>query len=227
MWCIIQDIDEANLAVIDSIFSHPLIQMNDILSIQLSALDQTSIRPFVGPVSITEGESSSIGYLVKPDGTINFPVLGTIEVAGKTSVQVQETLQDSLSQYIVNPIVQVTISNFKFTILGGVSNPGTYQIDEESINIVQAIGMAGDFDISGKRKNVLLIRQENGVRNTYRFDFTKSDWLNSPYYFLKQNDIIYIEPNFAQVKQAGMVSNLTELLRVTTVAISTYLLFTR
>ena len=220
----VQDIDEAKLAVIDSIFSHPKIEINDILSIQLSAMDQSSLIPFVGQNTEATGTN---GYLVRTDGTINFPVLGTIKVAGLSSIDVQESLQDSLSQYIVDPIVRVNISNFKFTILGSITRPGTYQIEEEAINIIQAIGLAGDFDISGKRHNVLLVRQENGVRSSYRFDFTKSDWMNSPYYFLKQNDIIYIEPNFARVKSGGLVGDLTELLRVATVAISTYVLFTR
>ncbi|MFY0643037.1 MAG: polysaccharide biosynthesis/export family protein [Bacteroidia bacterium] len=223
----VQNIDDTNLATIDSIFNHPLIEVNDILSIQISALDQNSVTPFRGPISVTEGNATARGYLVKADGSINFPVLGKLIVAGMSSIDLQLVLEDSLRNYIVNPVVLVGISNFKFTVLGGVSNPGTYSINEESINILQAIGMAGDIDIFGKRQNVLVIRQENGVRSTFRFDFTQSDWLNSPYYFIKQNDIIYIEPNFAKIKSAGMVSNLTELLRVVTVSISTYLLFTR
>ncbi len=221
-----QDIDQTTLDEIDSIYAHPVVEINDILSVNISALDDNSVVPFRFSNSDASIAGSS-GYLVNADGNIQFPILGSIKVKGKTIEEVQQLLQDSLKTYITDPIVQVKIINYKITVLGAVNNPGTYKIDEESISLPQAIGLAGDFNINGKRDNVLLIRQINGVRTSIRVDFTSSDWLNSPYYYLKQNDIIYVEPNFAEVKSAGAIGDFTELLRVVTVATTTIILLTR
>jgi polysaccharide export outer membrane protein len=111
-----------------------------------------------------------------------------MEVAGLSLMEVTELLADSLKNYIHDPKVEVRILNTKFTVLGSVNSPGTYTIPEETITILQAIGMAGDFSITGNRANVLLIRQINGNRSVIRLDFTKSDWLNSTAYYIRQND---------------------------------------
>jgi polysaccharide export outer membrane protein len=150
-----------------------------------------------------------------------------MEVAGLSLMEVTELLADSLKNYIHDPKVEVRILNTKFTVLGSVNSPGTYTIPEETITILQAIGMAGDFSITGNRANVLLIRQINGNRSVIRLDFTKSDWLNSTAYYIRQNDVLYVEPNYSEVKQAGIIGDVSELLRVLTVITTTTLLFTR
>lgn len=221
-----QDLDQTTLDKIDSIYTKTIIEVNDILSVTISALDQTSVQPFLFGHSI-DAEAGNAGYLVNSSGAIQFPILGAIKVAGESTESIQNIIQDSLARYISNPIVKVSLLNFKFTILGGINSPGTYTVPEGSITILQAIGMAGDLNINGKRKELTIIRQVNGERRTASFDLTKSDVLNSEYYYLKQNDIIYIKPNYAAVKSAGAVGDFTELLRVITVATTTYLLFTR
>ena len=107
-----------------------------------------------------------------------------------------------------SPTVSVRIVNKKITILGEISNPGTYEYSEENITLLQAIGKAGDLAIRGKRKNVLVIREENGIRTNTTIDLTKTDWFNSPYYYIKQNDIVYITPNDPKIKSAGFISSI-------------------
>lgn len=229
-----QDIEETTLNKIDSVYQHPVIQKNDILEIKLSALDDQSLAPFKfsgSSISTTPGATSAGGntssYTVNTDGEIQFPVIGKLRMKGLSIEEAQLLIQDSLSKYVSDPIVQINITNFKFTVLGSANNPGTYQLNEESLNMLQAIGFAGDFNLNGKRNNVLIFREQNGERISARIDFTQSDWMNSEFYYVKQNDVIYIEPNYAEVKSAGMVGSFTELLRVITVATTTYLLFTR
>lgn len=221
-----QDIDGSTLEKVDSVYANPVIQVNDIIRIRLSALDDNSLNPFRFSSS-DEATSGALGYTVRPNGTIRFPIFGDLKVDGITVEALQNTLQDSLSIYVNDPIVQAKIMNFKFTVLGSVNNPGTYTIEDESINLLQALGLAGDVSITGKRENILIVRQVNGERTTARLDLTKSGWLNSEFYYIKQNDVLYVEPNFAEVKTAGFISSFTELLRVVTVATTTYLLFTR
>lgn len=218
-----QDIDAVALHQIDSVFTSPVIQSNDILDIQISALDKASVSPFV----FVSNSEQSLGYLVNSEGTIQFPVLGTLQVKGMKTQDLASVLQDSLSNYIVDPVIQVRIINFKVTVLGAVNQPGTYQIEEESITLLQAIGLAGDIEINGKINNVLIIREVDGVRSTIRVDFTTSDWLNNPAYFVRQNDVIYVEPNFARVKSAGLISDVNDLLRFITTLIPTVILLTQ
>ncbi|MBR9859457.1 polysaccharide export protein [bacterium] len=226
-----QDIDSTVLETADSIFQFPIVQINDILGVELSALDEASIRPFKRSSSASGDGAASINepdeYLVHADGTIQFPIIGNIHVAGLGLQELRNILIDSLSEYIINPSVEIRIINTKITVLGSVNNPGTYTIPEETITLLQAIGLAGDFSITGRRHNVLLIRQINGIRTVKRLDFTQSDWLNSSAYYVRQNDVIYVEPNFSEVKQAGIVGDVSELLRALTVISTTAFLFRR
>lgn len=229
-----QDIDGSTLKKVDSVYSNPTIQFNDQLRISLSALDDKSLSPFkfTGGSATTEGiETAATAidetYSVDMKGNIEFPVLGKLKLDGLTITQAQILLQDSLENYVTDPIVQIEIINFKFTVLGSANRPGTYNLDEESVNLLQAIGYAGDFSITGRRENVLIVREQDGQRISARVDFTSSNWMNSEFYYVKQNDVIYIEPNYAEVKTAGVVSDFAELLRALTVAVTTYILVTR
>ena len=221
-----QDIDQTVLDQADSIFQFPIIQINDIIGIEVSALNPVTVAPFrrVNTDAIqAEGPDE---YLVHADGTIQFPVLGKLQVSGLRLTQLRDLLTDSISKYVANPIVDVRILNTKFTVLGSVNNPGTYTIPEETITLLQAIGLAGDFSITGNRHNVLLIRQVNGNRSVTRIDFTQSDWLNSAFYYIRQNDVLYVEPNYSEIKEAGIIGDISELLRALTVITTTTLLFT-
>lgn len=137
-------------------------------------------------------------YLVDSKGYINFPVIGQIHVAGLTRSQLIDLLEEKISAYAKSPLVSVKIQNFKINVLGEVMIPGTKIVSNERVSVLDAIGMAGDLTIYGDRTNVLLIRDNNGTKKFYRFDLTSSEILSSPYYYLQQNDVIYVEPNKAR-----------------------------
>jgi polysaccharide export outer membrane protein len=145
----------------------------------------------------TQGNPALSGYLIDSDGFVNLPVIGKIPLGGLTRQQVVNNLEDKLSEYINSPSVSIQILNFKVTVLGDVSQPGTFKIPNERITVLEALGLAGDLNLTGVRSNVLLIREEDGIKKEYRIDLTKSDVFNSPYYFLRQNDVLYVEPNRA------------------------------
>jgi polysaccharide export outer membrane protein len=198
------------------------IQPDDILEIIVNSINSEATAPFnmgnanpaitpgalstatgipgtrTNPVS-TGSTTSGAGYLVSKDGNIDFPVLGTIQVQGLTITQLKDSLKSKLNKYLQDPIVNIRLLNYKITVLGEVAHPSTYSIPSERITVVDAIGMAGDLTIYGKRENVLLIREEKGERKFVRLNLNSSNIFESPYYYLKQNDIIYIEPNQSKI----------------------------
>jgi polysaccharide export outer membrane protein len=123
--------------------------------------------------------------------------------------------------------VSVRILNAKVTVLGEVKLPGTYTYSEQTITLPQAIGYAGDITIEANRKEVMLIREEEGIRKYHKIDLTKSDWFNSPYYNIKQNDIVYVYPNNVKVKSAGFIGNTNTVLSVFSILLTTFVLLTR
>jgi polysaccharide export outer membrane protein len=180
------------------------IQEGDILNIVVSSLDPASNAMFnTGAlqssfvVANNEGGShlSKEGYLVGHDGNINYPIIGKIQLKGLTLTEAHELMEGELIKYIKDPIVNVRYLNFKVTVIGEVQRPLTFTVANDRINILEALGMAGDMTVYGKRKNVLVIREEDGERNMVRLDFTRKETFNSPYFYLKQNDIVYVEPS--------------------------------
>lgn len=160
-------------------------------------IPQTSLTP-AGTSSTINNETSNT-YLIDKQGTIDFPVLGNLTAANLTIAQLKDSLKLKLNKYLQDPIVNVRLLNYKVTVLGEVTRPATYTVGSERITVIDAIGMAGDLTIYGKRENVLLIREEDGQRKFIRLNLNSSNLFESPYYYLKQNDIIYIEPNKAKV----------------------------
>ena len=213
-----QDIDSKNLERTDSLSTQLQINVNDILNINVRTLNPQAALQFNPQSSSGSGQNMQVemlkvtGYLVKKDGTIDFPELGKIDVLKKTTEEVQELLEQKLRKYLKNPIVSVRVINYKFTILGEVKAPGTYEIVEENFTLLQALGLAGGLNINGKRKNILVIRHQNGERITKRIDLTGSEWMNTPYYYIKQNDQIYVEPNNPAVKRAGFIGDTSTVL---------------
>ncbi len=149
------------------------------------------------------------GYLVDDNMMINFPVLGEVSTNDLNEKQLEKKLQNLLEQgnHLSNPTVTVRRINSKFTVLGEVKNPGTFSYSDKKINILQALGYAGDLTIDGKRKDITLIRDENGIRKAYNIELTKSDFLNSPLFDIKNNDILIINPSFNKVKSAGFIGS--------------------
>ncbi|PVW15754.1 polysaccharide biosynthesis/export family protein [Marixanthomonas spongiae] len=222
-----QDIEQANLTLADSLYQHPTIQVNDILKIDLTALQEESTLPFTFDKSLgsraqnTQAEILKLeGYLVAKDGSITYPQLGKVFVAGKTSQEVQALLTQKLSAYIKDPTVRVRLVNNKFTVIGEVKAPGTYTVNEEAITLPQALGMAGDLTINGKRENVLIIRQGDNAMETKHIDLTQSDWMNSKFYYLKPNDVVYVTPNNSKVRSAGFIGNVGTLLSLASILLS-------
>lgn len=186
----------------------PKIQQNDILSINVSALDAEAALPFnLFEAGNTTSLPKPITYLVNSDGEINFPVLGKIKVEGFTTKEITNNLTEALAVYIKNPIVNIRLTNFKVTVLGEVKSPGTYPVPNERISILEAIGLAGDLTIQGKRKTVVLIREQNGKRTFIDIDLTSREILNSPYFYLVQNDVLIVEPNKSKVNSSAVGAN--------------------
>lgn len=210
------------------------IKSNDLLTISVAAENIESVRPFNLPViALSDNGTSVTGarqlqtYLVDAEGNIEFPVIGTVHVGDLTRAEVSDLLQEKISAYVQNPIVNVRIANFQVTILGEVNSPGTYSIPDEYLSLSKALGFAGDLTIYGKRENVLVIREgEEGKTYAY-LDLTDSEVLNSPYYYLQQNDVIYVEPNNAAKQAAAYNRNASVYISIASVLISIIILITK
>jgi len=189
----------------------PKIQQNDILSINVSAMDGEAALPFnlyeTPVVGNTMSNVKPLTYLVNSDGDINFPVLGKIKAEGFTTKEITGHLTEALAVYIKNPIVNIRLTNFKVTVLGEVKAPGTYPVPNERISILEAIGLAGDLTIQGKRTTVVLIREQNGKRTFVDIDLTSKEILNSPYFYLAQNDVLIVEPNKSKINSSAVGAN--------------------
>ena len=204
----------------------PVIRPDDMLTITVSALDLDAVRPFnLQSVAFTDQEGQSgrttlQTYLVDPNGNINFPVLGSLKLAGLNRNQATTLVTDLLKEYIKNPIVNIRTVNFKVTVLGEVNKPGSYTIQNDRITILEAIGLAGDMRIQAERKNVLVVREENGKKTYHRVNMTSEEVFNSPVYYLTQNDVIYVEPNNSRVKSSTVGPNVGATLSVITTLIT-------
>ena len=165
-----------------------------------SLLSATTSIPIIKTNPINTGTTvTGSGYLVSKDGYIDFPILGSIQAKGLTINQFKDSLRYRLNKYLQDPIINIRLLNYKITVLGEVKQPATYTIPSERLTVVDAIGMAGDLTIYGKRENILLIREENGLRKFIRLNLNSSNLFESPYYYLKQNDILYVEPNQSKI----------------------------
>lgn len=166
------------------------------------------------------------GYLVDESISINFPVLGKISVDGLSEGEI-ETLITSLlleGNHLTNPTVKVRRLNSKFTVLGEVRNPGTFSYFDNSINLFQALGYAGDLTISGKRKDIRLIREENNTHKIYNISLTKAELLDRPEYYIKNNDVIIVNPSFSKVKSAGFIGSPSSIASIASILLSITLL---
>ena len=142
------------------------------------------------------------GYLVTDNGTIELPLLGTLSVGGLTNVQAAELVRGKLKTFLKEPTVNVRNLNFRVSVLGEVARPALFTIPNERLTLPEALGLAGDLTIYGRRDNVLIIREENGKRTFARLDLTKRDAFRSAYYSLRPNDIVYVEPSQARIATA-------------------------
>lgn len=210
----------------------PTIEANDVLRINVSSssVNEEIVSPFQmnqqgGQSGGGGGQNLSLtGYLVSPQGTINFPVLGTVEVEGLNRTAIQQKLQDQIAEYVIDPVVDVRIVNFSVTVLGEVGAPGRVSITDGRVTMPELLAMSGDITYNGKRENIMVIREVKGVKSVGYIDMTESDLFDSPFFYLKQNDLVYVEPTYRTVKSAGFFSSYQGIISVGTTLISLYLL---
>ncbi|SFD00422.1 polysaccharide biosynthesis/export family protein [Flavobacterium phragmitis] len=222
-----QDIDSLNTGTLSSY--EVKIQPDDLLMIVVSADDPEVAMPFnLKTYSVASNNRQDVArnqetvqlYLVDHIGDIEFPILGKIHVGGLSRTEVLQLLQSKIGQYIKNPIINVRITNFKISLQGEVNLPGTYSVTSERITLIEAISMAKDLTIYGKRNNILIIRENNGVKSYNRVDITKSDFINSPFYYLNQNDVVYVEPNRTRVNSSAVGPNTSVIISTVSILVS-------
>lgn len=187
---------------------------NDNLYITVSALNADAVRIFNNPTIAYDANIGSevlnvSGYLVDERGEINFPVLGRITLGGLTKNQAVKLLQERISEYIVDPRVNLRFLNYRVTVLGEVNRPGVYTSRDERVTLLDALGMAGDMTIYGKRNNILVYRASGDQTSFARLDITSPEILQSEYFFLQQNDVVYVQPNKTRAGTSGYNQNLT------------------
>lgn len=194
-----------------------IIHNDDLLSVMVNSKDPELALPFnmpmvtyqLGTTGGVTGQQRVLGYLVNADGDIDFPILGKIHAEGLTRQQLTDLVKEKLikGDLIKDPIVTVQFLNFKVSVMGEVSRPGSFSITGDRITLLEALSMAGDLTIYGKRNRVAVIREHEGIRTILYHDLRSSDIFRSPCYYLQQNDIVYVEPNRAKAGQSGINQN--------------------
>ena len=197
------------------------IMPKDLLTITVSTTDPKASMPFNLSVTNTLNSTGTLytgagalqTYLVDNDGYINFPVVGKIDVGGLTKRQCENRIRESILPYMAkteHPIVTGKMASFKVAVAGEVKSPGIFTVDQEKISIMEALARAGDLTIYGRRENVLLIREDStGEKSIHRINLNDANLINSPYYYLQQNDYIYVEPNKVQAQNSAIGSSVT------------------
>lgn len=217
-----QDLQNVSQADLDSMYLQYSAKIfpDDLLGITVSAQNTAAVAAynlpavsFMSPSTLTNNNTERRDpsltntalqpYLVDEEGNIDFPVLGKVKVGGLTKIEATKLLESMISRDVKDPIVTIQNLNFKISVLGEVDRPGSFILNNERISILDAISLAGDLTIQGEREKVLLIRDNNGKKEFHYFDLTSPDTFKSPYFYLQQNDIVYVEPNKARKKTAN------------------------
>ena len=207
------------------------IEVGDVLKIDINTILPEASVPYNNNL-IKDNISQNLdilvinGYLVQKNFIINFPVLGEINVVGLTVEGLASKIRDLLINdgHLTNPHVKVKKVNSKFTVLGEVKNPGTFNFYDNQLNIFQALGLAGDLLITAKRKNIKILRFENGLRKTYEFSLTEKELFDKPFFYIKSNDVIIVDPNFSKIKSAGFIGSPSSIASISSLLLSITLL---
>ena len=191
-----------------------ILQPDDALMIIVMAENPEVAAPFNLPSitmqSTTELETQQLrvnSYLIDSKGFIQFPIIGAIKLGGLTRVDAIAKMNQELSKYITKPSVNLRILNFKITVQGEVTQPGIHNIMSERTTLSEALSLSGDLTVYGKRDNILVIREKDGKKEIGRVDITKADFINSPFYYLSQNDVVYVEPNKTKINSSVVGPN--------------------
>lgn len=208
------------------------IMPKDLLTIVVSCTSPELARPFnltvAGPVNANDAsryitsQPTLQTYLVSNQGTVDFPVLGELKLGGLTKKEAEQLIVDKLKPYIKEtPIVTVRMVNYKISVIGEVARPGTFTINNEKVNLLEALAMAGDMTVHGLRDNVKLIREDaNGSQQIITLDLNKAETILSPYYWLQQNDIVYVTPNKAKARNSDIGNSTSLWFSATSIVVS-------
>ncbi len=197
-------------------FIEPKIQPGDLLSITVNSQNSELAAPFnlsiisgFNPGGQSFGGQYLQGYLVSSKETINFPLLGEISTKGLSTTELSNKIKREIEQakFIKKPIVTVAYQNFRISVLGEVNNPGSFAVTSERITLFDALGLAGDMTIYGRRDNVIVLREQNGQRQVFVQDLRSQEIFNSPCYYLAQNDVIIVNPNKTKIQMGGINQN--------------------
>ena len=225
-----QDVEPFRQGNIEQIYE-PIIHEDDLLAIMVNSRDPELALPFNMPMVTYQlgtnngmtGQQRVLGYLVDRYGDVDFPILGKIRASGLSRMQLTELIKKRLvdEDLIKDPIVTVQFLNFKVSVIGEVSRPGSFTVSGDRITLLEALSMAGDLTIYGRRDRVAVIRENNGKRTILFHDLRSADIFDSPCYYLQQNDIVYVEPNKAKAGQSGINQNNTVGVWVSVVSLLT------
>lgn len=215
-----QNIDTTSLAASRGLYDAHIMP-KDMLTITVQTTDPSAAVPFNLSIANSVGTNGQLstgpgnlqGYLVDNDGFINFPIIGKIHVAGMTKTECEDYIKEKVQPYLAkneNPIVTVRMSSYRITVTGEVGHPGVIPVATEKMSVIEALAQAGDLTIYGKRDNVMLIREDaSGQKHEVRLNLNDANLINSPYYYLQQNDILYVEPNSVKAKNSAIGSSTT------------------
>jgi len=210
----------------------PKIQLDDLIYINVSSESIEAAAPFNlrGNAEQVAGGGTAIqysSYLVDNQGEITLPIIGSVKVAGLTKTELHDFLKIKLEEYLKDPILVVRVINFKVTVMGEVKSPGNIIINSDRLTIMEALAQAGDLTPVANRENVLVIREESGIKSHYRVNLTESELLQSPIYYLKQNDLIIVEPRFTKPESSVIGANLPLTISVISLLLTLTILATR
>ncbi len=208
---------------------------DDLLQITVSSLDFESVKPFNLPaVSFVTTTDKAVGtpnqqsYLIDNDGQIDFPIIGKLKIGGLTRQEAITLLKNKLDpDYVKNPTINIRIANYSITVLGDVRRPGTYTIPNERITILEAIGLAGDLNITGKRNTIKVFREINGKKVQFLVDLRSNKIFTSPVYYLQQNDLVYIDQNKSSAQDAAFNRNTGLFVSIGSIIVSLIAVLTR
>ena len=210
-----QNADSISLAASKMLYDAKIMP-KDQLTITVNTTDPEAAKPFNLAVSQTLGTNGQIStgggnlqtYLVDNQGCIEFPVVGSLHVGGLTKTECEALIKDKISPYMAkeeNPIVTVRMASYRVTVTGEVARPGVVSVPTEKMSVIEALAQCGDLTVYGKRENVMLIREDaQGEKHIYRLNLNDANIINSPYYYLQQNDILYVEPNSVKTQNASI-----------------------
>lgn len=211
----------------------PLIQKDDLLFINISSSEAEAVAPFNLDSQSKDISSSTSGfstqkqtYLVDNVGNIEFPVIGTLNAAGYSINEFRDLLKTKLKNFVTDAVINIRIVNFKVTVTGEVGQPGVVSTGSQRFTLFDALAMSGDLTLYGRRDNILIVRDFQGIKTYNRVDITKADFVNSPFYYLDQNDLIYVEPRKAKIDSTAIGANIPFIVSIVGILLTTTLILT-